>query len=125
MIELTNPSKDLTERVLNEVDFEDRLTGYRLSERTGVTTIRLYSFEEVVGLLDDPHPRLDFDRLEQWVRETMEDPELAAKVQDVNQEDISDQLRTLRIRDLMALRFYQCMESSNEGHRRQQGHIFK
>lgn len=112
MIELTNPSKDLTERVLNEVDFEDRLTGYRLSKRTGVTTIRLYSFEEVVGLLNETHPRLDVDRLEQWIRETMGDPELSGKIRGVIQEDISDQLRTLRIRDLMALRFYQCMESS-------------
>lgn len=110
-MELPSPSKDLTERILTEVGFKDCLTGYRLRERTGVTTIRLYSFEEVVGLLNDTHPRLDFDRLEQWVREIIGDPELAGKIGDVIQEDISDKVRTRRIRDLMALRFYQCIKS--------------
>jgi hypothetical protein len=110
MMELTSPSKDLAERVLTEVGFEDRLTGYRLRERTGATTIRLYSFEEVVGLLNDLHPRLDFDRLERWIRETMGDPELAEKIEDVIQEDMSDRVRTLRIKDLMALRLYQCLQ---------------
>jgi hypothetical protein len=81
-LRIGRPSKDLTERVLNEVDFEDRLTGYRLSKRTGVTTIRLSSFEEVVGLLNETHPRLDFDRLEQWIRETMGDPELSGKIRE-------------------------------------------
>ena len=111
-MELTSPSKDLAQRILNEVGFEDRLTGYRLRERTGVMTIQLYSFEEVVWLLNDPHPSLDFTRLEQWIRETMGDPELAGRIGDVIQEDISDQVRTLRIRDLMALRLYQCLEST-------------
>jgi hypothetical protein len=48
-----------------------------------------------VGLLNETHPRLDFDRLEQWIRETMGDPELSGKIRGVIQEDMGDQLRTL------------------------------
>jgi hypothetical protein len=110
MIELTSPSKGLAKRILTEVGFEDRITGYRLRERTGIMTIRLYSFEEVVGLLNDPHPRLDFAHLQRWVSETMGDPELAGKIGNVIQEDTSEQIRTIRIRDLMAQRLYQCLQ---------------
>ena len=110
MLGLTPPSMGLAERVLTEVGFEERLTGYRLRERTGAMTIRLYRFHEVVGLLNDPHPRIDFYHLKQWVKETMGDPELAGKIEDVVQEDMSGQDRTIRIRDLMAQRLYQCLQ---------------
>ena len=110
MIELAYPSKRLAERVLTEVGFEDRITGYRLRERTGCMTVRLYSFEEVLGLLNDPHPRLDFNRLQQWMRDTMGDPELAGIIGNAIEEDTSEQVRTLRIRDLMAQRLYQCLQ---------------
>jgi hypothetical protein len=111
MIALTSPSKGLAERILTEVGFEDRITGYRLRERSGIMTIRLYSFEEVVGLLNDPHPRLDFAHLQGWVSKTMGDPELAEKIGNVIQEDTSEQVQTKRIRDLMAQRLYQCLQS--------------
>jgi hypothetical protein len=110
MIELTSPSKEVAKRILAEVGFEDRITGYRLRERTGIMTIRLYSVEDVVGLLNDPHPRLDFARLQRWVGETMGDPELAGRIGDALQEDTSEQVRTIRIRDLMAQRLYQCLQ---------------
>jgi hypothetical protein len=110
MIELTSPSKGLAKRILAEVGFEDRITGYRLREKTGIMAIRLYSFEEVVGLLNDPHPRLDFALLQRWVSETMEDPELAGRIGDAIQEDTSEQTRSIRIRDLMAQRLYQCLQ---------------
>jgi hypothetical protein len=112
MEKLTFPSKALAARILTEVGFEERLMGYRLGERTGPMSIPLYCFEEVVGLLNEPHPRIDFNRLEEWVRGTMSDVELAGKIRDLLEEDMSDQDRSLRIRDLMALRLHQCMKSS-------------
>jgi hypothetical protein len=114
MEKLTFPSKRLAARILSEVGFEDRLMGYRLGERTGPMSIPLYSFEEVVGLLNEPHPRIDFNRLEEWVRDSMGDVELAGKIRDLLREDISDQDRSLRIRDLMALRLHQCLESISQ-----------
>jgi hypothetical protein len=112
MNKLAFPSNALAARIVTEVGFQERLMGYRLSERAGPMSIPLYSFEEVVGLLHEPHPRIDFNRLEGWVRDTMGDVELAGKIRDLLQEDMSDQERSLRIRDLMALRLHQCMKSS-------------
>ena len=93
-----------------EVGFEERLIGYRLRERSGPMSITPYSFEEVVGLLCDPHPRIDFNQLEVWIREVMGDEELAGKIKEVAREDISDQERAWRIRDLMGERLLQCKE---------------
>ena len=114
MEKLTFPSKALAARIVTEVGFEDRLMGYRLRERAGAMSIPLYSFEEVVGLLNEPHPRIDFNRLETWVRDTMGDVKLAGKIRDLLREDISDRDRSLRIRDLMALRLHQCLESISQ-----------
>jgi hypothetical protein len=36
--------------------------------------------------------------------------EVAEKIEDVIQEDMSDRVRTLRIKDLMTLRLYQCLQ---------------
>ena len=112
MEKLTFPSKALAARIVTEVGFEDRLLGYRLSERAGAMSIPLYSFEEVLGLLNEPHPRIDFNRLETWVRDTMGDAELAGKIRALIEGDMSDRDRSVRIRDLMALRLHQCMKSN-------------
>ena len=111
MEKLTFPSRALAARIATEVGFKERLMGHRLGERTGPMSIPLYSFEEVVGLLHEPNPRIDFNRLETWVRDTMGDVELAGKIRDLLREDISDRDRSLRIRDVMALRLHQCLES--------------
>jgi hypothetical protein len=101
MKKLLEPSKKLASRILTEVEFEDRLMGYRLRERTGPVAMTLYSFSEVVGLLNDPLPRIDFNRLAQWIREVMGDAELAGKIQEVIEEDCGQQERLWRIKDLM------------------------
>ena len=108
MEKLAEPTRDLAEKVLNEVGFEDRIIGYRLRERSGLMSITLYSFEEVVVLLYDSNPRIDFNRLEMWIRETMGDGELAGKVKQVIEKDISDQEKSFAIRDLMLERLLQC-----------------
>jgi hypothetical protein len=108
MANLSVPSEGLVSRILSEVGFEERIIGYRLRERTGPISITLYSFEEVVGLLNDTHPRIDFNRLEKWIREVMGDRELAGKIKKVIDEDGSDQERTFRIRNLMGERLLQC-----------------
>ena len=114
MKKLTSPSKGLAARILTEVGFSERLIGYRLRERTGPMSITLYSFEEIVGLLNEPHPRIDFNLLEKWVRNTMGDLELAGKIRDVLNEDMSDQDKSAQIRDLMGLRLHQSIRLSLE-----------
>ena len=102
------PSNDLTRRILTEVGFEDRLEGFRLRERSGPTPVTLYSFEEVVSLLTDPHPRLDFEALEGWIQSVMGDEELAEQIATVIKKGENDQERTYSIRELMEERLNQC-----------------
>ena len=115
MAKLGDPSRELAMRVLTEVDFERRLNGFILRERAGPVPITLYSFEEVVSLLNDRHPRLDFNELEGWVRETIRDAELAEQIAEVIEKGNNDQERTYSIRDLMEERLNQCrMEGYHE-----------
>jgi hypothetical protein len=108
MGKLRVPSNDLSKRILTEVGFEDRLEGFSLRERSGPIPVIMYRFEEVVTLLNDPHPRLDFIELETWVRNTMEDPELADEIADSIMKGNSDRIRSLRIKRLMEERLSQC-----------------
>jgi len=115
MGKLRVPSDDLRKRILNEVGFEDRLEGFNLHERTGPNPVTMYSFEEVVSLLNNRHPRLDFNELEKWVRETMGDTELAEQIAVTIKQGNNDRERTYSIRDLMEERLNQCrMEESHE-----------
>ncbi len=108
MNEFSEPSVDLAERVLAEVDFEDRIVGYSLRKRMGPVPITLYSFEEVVGFLSDGLPQMDFNELEKWIKETMKDNEPYKKINLVSGSDLSDLEKAAKIRDLMGIRLVQC-----------------
>ncbi len=108
MKKLSEPSKALGGRILKKVSFEDRFIGYRLSERHGATRTTSYSFQEVVNLLKDQMPRVDFDALEGWVRRVMEDEELAERLSTAVEEEKNDHDRVVSIRDLMEERLAQC-----------------
>ncbi len=108
MGKLRVPPDDLKKRILAEVGFEDRLNGFCLRERSGPTSVIMYSFEEVVSLLNDPYPRLDFVELETWIKKTMRDEELADRVAEAVRNGSSDQDRSLRISALLMERLDQC-----------------
>jgi hypothetical protein len=108
MERLKEPSHELALRILGEVIFEDRLVGFSLRERSGPMPVTMYSFKEVVSLLNDPHPRLDFNELEGWVRKTMGDSELAEQIAEAVRSGRSDQDRSLHIKKLMEERLSQC-----------------
>jgi hypothetical protein len=105
---LKDPSRDLAVRILTEVDFGDRLNGFSLGERSGPMPVTLYSFAEVVTLLNDPYPRIDFIELETWVGKTMGDNELADQIAEAIKKGHSDQERTHFIKDLLEERLNQC-----------------
>ena len=111
MQNLSAPSKKTVSRILNEVEFQDRLIGSSLHERAGAMPISLYSFEEVFVLLNGRNPRIDFNQLETWIRNIMEDRELAARIKKVIEQEQSDRDKSLRIRDLMGLRLIQCRQA--------------
>ena len=77
---LTTPTRELALRILDEVGFEDRITGSSLHVRAGVRTLSLYSLEDTFRLLKEPHPYIDLDQLEGWIRTVIKDEELADKV---------------------------------------------
>jgi hypothetical protein len=109
------PSNDLTSRILTEVGFEDRLEGFSLRERSGPIPVIMYRFEEVVALLNDPSPRLDFKELEGWIRSVMGDTELAEQIAVALKRGNNDRERTYSIRDFMEERLNQCrMEGRHE-----------
>ena len=108
MDKLKNPSNELAKRILTEVGFEDRLNGFILRERAGAVPVTMYRFEEVVSLLNDRHPRLDFNELEGWIREAIGDAELAEQIAEAIRKGDSDQDRSLRVKKLMEERLSQC-----------------
>jgi hypothetical protein len=108
MGKLEDPSRELATRILTEVDFEDRLCGFSLRERSGPIPVTMYSFEEVVSLLNDLYPRLDFRELEGWIRSVMGDTELAEQIAQAVKKGNNDQERTYLIRDLIEERLNQC-----------------
>jgi hypothetical protein len=111
MQELSEPDDTLVSRVLSEVGFENRLTGYRFRQRVGAIPASLYSFEEVVHLMNDKFPRLSFQRLEKWIRDVMGDEELAARIEEVIEQKSNDHDRTQCIRILMGERLCQCKKA--------------
>jgi hypothetical protein len=108
MKKLKIPSRELAIKVLSEVGFEDRLIGYSLRERTGPMPVIMYKFEEVVSLLNNPHPRIDFNELEVWVRKAMDDDEMAEQIAKAIEMGKSDQERSYLIKKLMEERLRQC-----------------
>jgi len=108
MKKLSEPSRELGDRILGKVAFEDRFIGYRLSERHGAMRVTSYSFQETVNLLKDRLPRVDFDTLLEWVRKVMEDEELAESMATEISEQSNDYDRVVGIRNLMEERLTQC-----------------
>jgi hypothetical protein len=108
MEQLATPSNELISRILQEVDFTDRLSGGLLHQRAGVTIMALYSFAEVCALLNKPYPQIDVQQLEQWIRTVIKDTELADRINAVHSQQGSDRDKLLSLRDLLGLRLMQC-----------------
>jgi hypothetical protein len=110
MEKLTAPSRDVALQLLDEVNFEDRLTGSILHMRAGVRIVSLYSLEEIFLLLKEPYPQIDLAQLENWVRTIIHDGELADRIKTVIQQEAGDQDTLHAIRDLVGWRLIQCKQ---------------
>jgi hypothetical protein len=110
MKNLSTPSKKVISLILQEVDFEDRLVAHSLHVRAGIKRLSLYSLEEVFALLHTPHPQIDFNRLTVWIRDVIEDEELAERIKVVLAQEANDHDKILQIRDLVGLRLVQCKQ---------------
>jgi hypothetical protein len=104
----SDPTLKLAKRVLAEVDFDDRLFGFKLKLRSGPTPVTMYSFPEVVAFLRDDNPRIDIAGLQIWVKDVMGDRELAGIIDKAIDEDDTDYKKTEIVRELMEIRLDQC-----------------
>ncbi len=77
---LSDPDASLIAGLLKEVDYENRLEGCLMRERSGPAAVTVYSFKEAVRLLSDPFPLVDPAELVTWVREAVGDRELSEKM---------------------------------------------
>lgn len=111
MQRLSEPDEQLVSRVLREVGFEDRLIGYRMRERVGPVRVSMYSFEEVVHLLNDTFPCLSPEKLIEWTEVVIKDKELAARIAEAVGQEGNDRCRMLRIKALMGDRLCQCRKA--------------
>ena len=105
---LLRPDKTLARRLLTEVDFDDRIQGYRLGKRTGALPITMYSFTEVAGFLSGTYTVMDYERLETWIRKVFGDHELAEKIRKVNLSGKNKPEKSRAIKELVVYRLVQC-----------------
>lgn len=112
MQRLAEPDDSLVSRVLNEVGFEDRLIGYRVRRRAGPIRASMYSFEEVVHLLNDGFPCLNLQELAEWIGTVIKDAELSARIKEAIELHSNDRDRMLSIRILMGQRLCQCKKAA-------------
>jgi hypothetical protein len=105
---LTTPSREVALQTLQEVGFEDRLTGSILHVRAGIRVLSLYSLEDVFVLLKEPYPQIDLDQLESWIRTAIKDGELADRIKAVISKATTEQASLPLIRDLVGWRLIQC-----------------
>lgn len=114
MNDLKQPEPELLTRILSEVDFDQRLVGYRYRGRWSSIPADLYSVREVALLLSDKCPAIELDRLEQWLRDTIGDTELADRVVAIcQQSEVNDRERLQQVRALLDERLAQCRDSAN------------
>jgi hypothetical protein len=106
--QLNEPDVELVARIMSEVDFDHRLVGNRVRPRWGSIHADLYSVREVALLLSDKHPAIELDRLQEWIRTTIGDDELADRLGDVQTLHVSDRELLQRVRLLLDERLEQC-----------------
>jgi hypothetical protein len=108
MQSLKQPEPELVARVLGEVNFDQRLVGYRYRARWSSISADLYSVREVALLLSDKFPSIELNRLEDWLRNTIRDEELADGVARILAQQPSDRERLHKVRELLDERLEQC-----------------
>jgi hypothetical protein len=111
MDQLQKPDCELTARILSKVDFHNRIVGCRMRQRMGAIITAMYSLKQVVAFLHDPFPQIDFEKLQNWIRTVLKDPELAGKIALSIESESNDHDRTIKIRNLIGNRLCQCSRS--------------
>lgn len=121
MANLSEPSRELAAAVLRQVDYEERLGGFRLDGAEGQIPQDLHSLEDVARFLrPDPVDLLfgaggrgginyvDLSVLSRWVAEVLGDAELAGAIREVTAQENAYGKQIRPVRELLELRLQQC-----------------
>ncbi|MDI3281340.1 MAG: hypothetical protein QJR13_08235 [Bacillota bacterium] len=121
MAVLSEPSRELALKLLREVEYEERLVGYKMSPATGNEQCSLYSLQEVADflrmdslehyLLKGGHPfigYIDLEELTRWVGEVLGDQELARALEEELKQGESYQSKVALVKPLLKQRLEQC-----------------
>jgi len=134
VIKLKEPTKELTDRLLGKVSFEDRINGISRNLMAGDEVESIYSFEEATGFLtgdmkdfSEKTGRVrffDWHILRIWIGETLGDNELAGAIEEKvrDYENCTDSIEHYwknielikPIKELMVQRLKQCKEIVRE-----------
>lgn len=105
---LEKPSKTLAAKLLAELDFDNRITCYRLHRRMGHEMVDLYSFEEVILFLFHDLSQVKIEKLGKWIENTFGDTELSERIMRLDNEELGYREKLLKARNLMWSRLSQC-----------------
>jgi hypothetical protein len=110
---LSAPSPALVARIVQSVDFENRLIGGSLHLRAGVRVVSLYRLEEVFMFLNKPHPQIELKKLHAWISTVIKDEELAQGIKQIIAGDGSEMHKMLAARDMIGMRIIQCRQPAH------------
>ena len=123
VIKLSDVSRGLATRLLSEVEFDDRLTGWEMRQMSGSEQKFIYGFQEALDFMRIPEFRelfspgaggligyLDFEELAKWIAEVLGDRELAEAISEVQAAISSYAEGVSEVGALMNQRLKQCRQ---------------
>lgn len=114
---LSAPSKELAEKILRKVSWQERLEGSIYDPGPGAIPERIFKLEEVYNLLRSlPNFSVDLRQLERWVREVLGDEEAAAEIKLLLDGKEEEEARE-GVTRLLGQRIEQCKEILAEAER--------
>ncbi len=105
---LGKPSETLAGKLLDELDFDDRITCYRMHRRMGHESVDIYSFEETVRFLFHDLSQINIKKLGNWIENTFGDTELSIRILRLDNDEYSYREKLSKARKLMLSRLRQC-----------------
>lgn len=115
MKQLSKPDIHLVHRLQTPLNFDERLVGYHIRERSGPMQVTMYSFQEVAKFLKDPFLMIDFEQLETWLSNVVQDYELAKHVNIISEDSCLDYEKVQQIRVILDVRLSQCRTQIDQG----------
>ena len=123
-VKLSDVSRELATRLLSEVEFEDRLTGWQMRQMSGSEQRFIYGFQEALEFMRVSEFEelyscgpggsigyLDFEELTKWIAEVLGDRELAEAISEVTAGTSSYSEGVAEARALMEGRLRQCRQT--------------